>query len=135
MPSRVATRPTLLRALLCGLFRAAMICGGFALGVLLLGGSDTPPRQSTPDNPPVRTTTTPAPSVEALLIAHDCWTGPEDMPADMKGKIPGGVIVTRDGETIHGGDRLVGLALEQMPAEFGGDGIDHGLRIHGFCRR
>ena len=68
-------------------------------------------------------------SPAALAEAHGCWTGPA--PRDMTGKVPGHVVVTRPGATgpTYGGPRLVAKALDQVFA-----GIDHGLRVHAFCR-
>lgn len=63
----------------------------------------------------------------ALLARYDCWTG--DAPADMEGKVPGHVVVTRDGRTVYGGPRLASQALAQIF-----EGVDHDLTVHGFCR-
>lgn len=66
-------------------------------------------------------------SPAALIAEHDCWTG--DAPADMAGKVPGGVVVTKGARTFYGGPRMVRLALEQVF-----DGDDHDLTVHAFCR-
>lgn len=66
--------------------------------------------------------------VNGLVDSHECWTSTP--PADMRGKIPGHVVVTLpDGRPVYGGDALVSRALEQ---QF--NGVPHGLKIHGFCR-
>lgn len=65
--------------------------------------------------------------VVALVKQHDCWTG--NPPADMVGQIPGHVVVTVDGTTRYGGERMVGKALDQLFA-----GKAHGLTVHAFCR-
>ena len=44
--------------------------------------------------------------------AHHCWQGPA--PADMQGKVPGHVVVVRNGDTIYGGPRLVRKGLEHV---------------------
>lgn len=62
-----------------------------------------------------------------LAAAHDCWTGAA--PADMKGRIPGHVVVTTPGGRTVYSARLVGPALEQT---FDGQGA--GLVVHAFCR-
>lgn len=69
----------------------------------------------------------PSPSAAAHLVQrHDCWTGAA--PGDVT--LPGHVVVTLpDGETVYGGERLVGRALAQVF-----DGADHGLTVHAFCR-
>lgn len=67
-------------------------------------------------------------SPAAMAEENDCWTG--SAPADMVGKIPGHVLVTKpNGKRVVGGPVLVGKALDQQFA-----GEDHGLIIHGFCR-
>lgn len=66
-------------------------------------------------------------SPAALVATHDCWTG--EAPADMQGVVPGHVVVTVDGTTRLGGERMVGKALAQIF-----EGADHGLRVAGFCR-
>jgi hypothetical protein len=38
------------------------------------------------------------------------------------------VVLTRRHHVVYGGQRLVGLALEQIF-----DGKNHGLVVHGFC--
>jgi hypothetical protein len=77
---------------------------------------------------------TPRPASDAsttiahLLHAHDCWR--EKAPADMRGQVPGHVVVTtRSGRTVYGGPRLAGKALEQ---QFGHKRA--GLTVWGFCR-
>lgn len=65
-------------------------------------------------------------SPAALVAKHDCWTG--EAPAVMQGVVPGHVVVTVDGTTRLGGERMVGKALAQIF-----EGADHGLRIAGFC--
>lgn len=67
------------------------------------------------------------PTAADLVTAHGCWTG--EAPADMRGVLPGHVVVTVDGEPRYAGERMVGKALDQV---FGG--VDHGLSVHGFCR-
>lgn len=63
-----------------------------------------------------------------IAAANDCWVG--DAPADMQGVVPGHVVVkVGAGEWKLGGERMVGLALEQLF-----DGASHNLEIHAFCR-
>ena len=65
---------------------------------------------------------------ELLVDRHDCWTG--EAPADMRGKIPCGVVAARPGhpvELLRG--RWVGRALDQVF-----EGVPHGLRVYAFCR-
>ena len=67
--------------------------------------------------------------VAQLLHDHDCWTG--KAPADMTGKMPDHVVITTRAERIvYGGPQLVERALDQVF-----NGVDHGLAVHGFCRR
>lgn len=63
-----------------------------------------------------------------LLEAHDCWT--LQAPADMRGQVPGHVVVTtRSGAAKYAGPRLVKAALDQQFAH-----KPAGLTIWGFCR-
>lgn len=66
---------------------------------------------------------------EAVVLArrHDCWAG--EAPNDMRGRLPGHVVVTIDGRTRYAGPRVAARALEQV---FGG--VDHGMIVHAFCR-
>ena len=63
-------------------------------------------------------------SPAALIAANDCWT--DEAPA---GVVPGHVVVTVDGVSLLGGERMVGKALAQVF-----DGADYGLTVNGFCR-
>lgn len=68
------------------------------------------------------------PTARYLLDQHHCWSG--EAPKDMRGQIPGHVVVTRpDGSTTYAGRRLTGQALGQLFA-----GERHGLTVWGFCR-
>lgn len=67
-------------------------------------------------------------SPQALIEAHDCWTG--EAPADMAGKVPGRVVATLpNGTPVYGGQHMVSKALAQVF-----DGADHGLTVAAFCR-
>lgn len=69
--------------------------------------------------------------VRALFEAHDCWTGRRDIPADMRGRHPGHVIVTRSGaDRPTYSAALVGPAMDQLFGSAGGDD----LTVHAFCR-
>ena len=66
--------------------------------------------------------------VERLFQAGTCWSG--EAPADVD--FPGRVVVTLKAgdEPVIRGERMVGLALEQIFED-----ADHGIyRVHGFCR-
>lgn len=82
-------------------------------------------------SPPAPAPAPPAePSRAQLLIEkHDCWTG--DAPADMKGKIPGHVVLTlKNGRTVYHGDLGVEAALQHVF-----EGPLPGIRtVHAFCR-
>jgi hypothetical protein len=71
-----------------------------------------------------------------LIEKHDCWTG--EAPADMVGVLPGHVVLTYAGHPAptYGGERAVGVALEQLAFDgvITGDGRDHGVIVHAFCR-
>ena len=62
------------------------------------------------------------------LAAHDCWTG--EAPADMRGEIPGHVVVTVAGSDRpeYRGRHMTSKALKQIFDE------RLGLTVHGFCR-
>ena len=64
---------------------------------------------------------------EVLANQHGCWSG--DAPADMVGKIPGHVVVVKDGRAVYGGARLVGAAMDQIFND-----KPHGLTVIAFCR-
>jgi hypothetical protein len=67
----------------------------------------------------------------ALVDVHDCWTGSDDIPADMRGELPGHVVVTSAGtERPAYSAAMVGPALDQV---FGA-AADTGLVVHAFCR-
>lgn len=65
-----------------------------------------------------------------LMRLHDCWSG--EAPSDVV--VPGHVVLTQrlDGAlvTSHGGERLVGRALEALF----GEGDARVVTVHGFCR-
>lgn len=67
------------------------------------------------------------PEAMRLLADNNCWTG--DAPANMVGVLPGHVVVTVNGDATLGGERMVGMALEQIFND-----TDHGLTVHGFCK-
>lgn len=64
---------------------------------------------------------------EILAQQHGCWSG--EAPADMQGKIPGHVVVIREGRAVYGGPHLVGLAMDQIFND-----VPHGLDVIAFCR-
>lgn len=102
----------------------------FALGVVSY--NVTPHLIAAPVAPPPVTATAPerpAGGAAALVAAHDCWTGAA--PADMEGVLPGHVVVTVAGGAgpEYRGERMVGLALDQIF-----HGAPHGLVVHAFCR-
>lgn len=92
-----------------------------ALGALLAFGMATQDKEGFEPAPVVGS---PAQVLEAK--GADCWTEPADHPADLAGEDPGSVVINggefTDARTIH-------KVVEQ--AYFG---IDHNLRIYGFCR-
>lgn len=68
------------------------------------------------------------PVAVALVEQHGCWTGAA--PADMEGKVPGHVVVTRAGGLPeYAGAATVRDALQQTF-----EGVDHDLVVHAFCR-
>lgn len=72
-----------------------------------------------------------AQEVRALVDVHDCWTGSDDVPADLRGRYPGHVVVTvtRASRPTYSA-ALVGAALDHV---FGTDaGPD--MTVHAFCR-
>lgn len=77
---------------------------------------------------PVEQASPPEPTpVQALIAAHDCWTGPG--PDDMAGKIPGHVIVSSATGPMYAGPVGVHRAMEhafhnRFP----------NLTIYAFCR-
>ena len=92
-----------------------------ALAAVIALGITT--QERTPVNRP------PAKGSHARILRNrgrDCWTSPDEHPADLAGKNPASVIVSgdeaRDKNTIR-------RAVEQAYY-----GIDHGMRIYGFCR-
>ncbi len=69
----------------------------------------------------------PSAAAGRVLQRHDCWTGAA--PADMQGRAPGHVVVTRADRVRYGGPRLVGVALRHVFEE-----PVAGLSVQGFCR-
>lgn len=65
--------------------------------------------------------------IDGMILENGCWRG--EAPADMAGKFPGHVVVTKDGMPRVGGAPMVSKALAQVF-----DGADHGLTVHAFCR-
>ncbi|GAB3988956.1 hypothetical protein GCM10028771_02810 [Nocardioides marmoraquaticus] len=110
-----------------GLVGAAVVGAAVAAGVMATSADPTLERRE-PEQPAAATPGNPV-MAEALRLVeyYGCWTG--DAPADMRGEVPGHVVVIDAGEAVYGGDRLVGLALRQVF-----DGEDHGLVVAGFCR-
>ena len=101
-----------------------------AWGIRLAVGGQLHAHQDAHLAPPTSTGEAVAPPATPahLLDEHGCWR--DQAPADMRGKLPGHVVVsTRSGRTVYGGARLVGKALEQ---QFGHK--PSGLTVWGFCR-
>lgn len=66
-----------------------------------------------------------------LAKAHKCWTGSDDIPADMRGEYPGHVVVTRaNSEHPTYSAAMVGPALDEVFGTTAGTG----LTVHAFCR-
>ena len=106
---------------------------GFSLGLLLVvlvGASAdiavVPADGGSPSSPPGPT----ASRAERLFSAHDCWTGAA--PPDLRGGMPGHVIVSRPGRAAVHSARLVQPALAQVFSDDPRD--DRGLLVHAFCR-
>ena len=106
-------------------FAVLDLAGGAALGLGL--GHVVHPNAS----PSLTPTASAVPgTVAELMTTHQCWTGPGDIPADMKQQIPGHVVLTTAaGRAVYGGPTWVHKALEQ---QFNGQ--DYRLEIAGFCR-
>lgn len=81
----------------------------------------TAPTTSAPEATP------PVINADHLIQKHDCWTG--EAPADMRGKVPGHVIISEAGTPRRGGAKAVDQALGQIF-----EGEDHGLEVYAFCR-
>ncbi len=96
---------------------------GVLVNVALWGMADSAALRSEPYKPPA------VDSPAALIAAHDCWTGAQDMPSSMAGVIPGHVVVTIEGRPRYGGPRMVDKALSQIF-----EGVEHDLTVHAFCR-
>lgn len=105
------------------LIKAIIFPIGFGASYLIVHAvAPTPATFEEPSSQPTAETIHRA---DMLFSQNDCWTG--EAPADVL--VPSRVIVTRDGHTFMGGTRMVELAFEQVF-----DNIDHGLKIHAFCR-
>jgi hypothetical protein len=70
----------------------------------------------------------------ALIERHRCWTSAEGMPEDMRGRVPGHVVVTTASTVaaVYSAD-LVASALDEVypPVETPSDAD---LVVHAFCR-
>lgn len=125
----VRQAPSLRQMLRRNLTVLAVSCAMFALGyaaMSLYTSAVDPVREQASE---VAETSDSAGQVRQLVQRFDCWNG--EAPADMAGEFPGHVIVTEAGalNPVRGGAALVSRAFEQVF-----DGVDHGLRIHAFCR-
>ena len=108
-------------------FVVALLIGAWT-GGLLTGGAIWRGDKEVRFEPPSRTTTPAEARSQQLIEAHGCWR--QQAPADMRGKLPGHVVVTtRVGRTVYGGRRLVGHALDQQFAH-----QPAGLTVWAFCR-
>lgn len=121
-PPAPGLRAVLLRRLTVLGVSGATFAAGFWLMPLV--AQDDPPVQDDPSE-----LVGVVGDVASLISRFDCWSGAA--PADMQGRVPGHVIVTRAGDDhpVRGGATLVGKALEQAF-----EGVDHDLRVHAFCR-
>lgn len=103
--------------------------GSFALSFLVfsaLGPSTSTELTDGDVRAPARATPGP---VDELIAEHSCWSG--RAPADMEGKLPGHVVITRPGAAAPtlGGPEDVGRAMEKVF-----DGRHPRLQVHAFCR-
>lgn len=115
-------------ALLVGTLRALITLAAGALGFVAMSLTDVQfvvmPNEHHED---IRILPAEDPA-RVLADKYGCWTG--EVPDDMKGKIPGHVIVTLpNGDLAYGGDRLVGRALVHVFER-----KEEGLHVHAFCR-
>ncbi len=64
-----------------------------------------------------------------LIAQHRCWSGPA--PADMSGREPRHVVATlvEGGTPEYLGRATTRAALQQVFEQ-----VDHGIRVHAFCR-
>lgn len=71
-------------------------------------------------------------ATELLLWQHGCWSGAA--PKDMRGKMPGAVVVTLPGmhQAVYTrSPKVVGRALEAAVPPYKAWA---GVQVHGFCR-
>ncbi|MBO0844714.1 MAG: hypothetical protein J2P22_04790 [Nocardioides sp.] len=104
------------------------VLGGVLMGGLFGALLGTAAVSGTSDQ---KTTASPTPSyAESLERRYDCWT--EVAPADMNGKLPGGVVVQygRSAPRHETSDQAVGAALEHVF-----NGTHPQLTVLAFCRR
>jgi len=81
------------------------------------------PEAAAPISVPLETPSKP----ELMMHRHGCWSG--EAPADMAGKLPGHVVVSRPGRGPVYSAKLVGPALDHVF-----HGAHPGWTVHGFCR-
>ena len=94
---------------------------GAAAGTLILSAA-----VSLPTSQPVAQRPHAEESPQALIAKHDCWTGTP--PGDQASTVPGHVIVSTNGRTVHAGPRMVAKALDQVF-----EGSHPELTVHAFC--
>ena len=116
---------TLREALRRGLFNAAKVASGLAIGCLPLLLVLEPP-VGTLHRADVAVEQGPD-RIAQLIERGDCWTRGQAQPADVD--YPAAVVVTRPDGRVVLSARLVDAALSQV---FGG--VDAGLEVHAFCR-
>lgn len=111
------------RYVITKLGRTVLCVALFAATFLIVRGALPPAVQIAP----TESARTPVSRAITLADRHDCWSG--EAPADMRGVLPGHVVVTVNGRPRYAGERMVGKALEQIF-----EGADHGITVHAFCR-
>jgi hypothetical protein len=127
-------RRALCRAVLTSVAVVAAVAAGYAVGSVV-AGEHLPPTTVVTTDTGVGVAEARAARVERLVSSHDCWTGTEQPPPDLRGGLPGHVVATpaptsgRPTPWPTYSARLVGPALDQVFGE-----RDRGLAVHAFCR-
>jgi hypothetical protein len=127
-------------AVLTSVGMVGFVMAGYGLGTYAVDAGLLPQVAVVDESAPPAEVTTPSQlridRARQLVATHDCWTGGDDMPADMLGQFPGHVVVTplpTRGEPhprpTYSAD-LVGPALDHV---FGTDPAP-GPVVHAFCR-
>jgi hypothetical protein len=138
----VTMRTVVRRAVVTSLAAVAIGAAAFGTVAMLVDRSTldmtygAPPHETATAPPDVSATATRADAQTAVLIQeHDCWSSAAATPQDMRGRIPGHVVVTTVGSApyaVYSADHVASALDEVFGPGVTTPGAD--LVVHAFCR-